>query len=248
MLRIGYSLLRKTPEWRTLEYLMITKCSLARFGDGELLFFKHNRGVPTMQEFDQKLKGKMLEVFRDYPIPNLLIGVHDEGKWSQAGLINNDAFYGSASLFRPSYLSLDCEMYFDEIKELWNSQEVVIVNFNHKVKDLELFDNVSNIVCIEIPMRHCFRNYNDIQHKCSFFYGQNKIFLVTAGPMASVLAYDLTKAGERCIDIGKIGFEFAKWKGYDTKTLVSLISQDTWKEKRRVWKYDEDLKKIEVLL
>ena len=246
MLRIGYSLLRKTPEWGTLQYLIQTKCSLARFGDGELLFFKHNRGVPTMQEFDQRLKRKMQKIFVDYPIPNLLIAVHDGERWKR--YFKQDASYGSASLFRPSYLSLDCKMYFDKVKSLWEGKEIVIVNFNHKVKDLELFDNVSNIVCIDIPMRHCFRNYNDIQHKCSFFYGQNKIFLVTAGPTASVLAYDLTKAGERCIDIGKIGFEFAKWKGYDTKTLVSLISQDTWKEKRRVWKYDEDLKKIEVLL
>ena len=84
------------------------------------------------------------------------------------------------------------------------------------------------------------------QQKCCFFSEQNKVFVVTAGPMASVLAYDLTKMGERCIDIGKIAFEYAKWRGYHK--LETFISQDTWQEKKRVWKYDENLKRVEVML
>ena len=143
-------------------------------------------------------------------------------------------------------MSLDCKEYFDKVRELWDGKEIVIVNFSQRMWKIDLFDNATNTVFIEIPMRHCFKNYDDILQKCCFFSEQNKVFVVTAGPMASVLAYDLTKMGERCIDIGKIAFEYAKWRGYHK--LETFISQDTWQEKKRVWKYDENLKRVEVML
>ena len=48
-------------------------------------------------------------------------------------------------------------------------------------------------------------------------YGENKLILIALGPTATVLAYDLAKAGYWALDIGHLDLEyewFLKGKGY----------------------------------
>ena len=70
-----------------------------------------------------------------------------------------------------------------------------------------MFKAVASIRRILSPAENAYSKYNEILNevlKC----GKDKLILVSLGPAAKVLAYDLFLAGYRVIDIGHIDMEY----------------------------------------
>lgn len=211
------------------EYDVIRKLkegySLSRFGDGEVKMMLRSASIYKLQTYDEKLQEILLKVF-EQPLENLLIGIPNplctrpwvsdfisnfEGFVKNTGAYEKSIFV-SAFFSRPSLVNLDSKRYFKRIKELWMRREIVLINFNPDIRRHPLFrESILNY--IKILRRNCFADYDRILDTCQRHYGKGKIFLVSAGPAASCLAYDIASAGEQCIDIGQIVLEYSIFKG-----------------------------------
>lgn len=177
--------------------------SLSRFGDGEFKIIRAESGISGLQKYSDKLRYKLLNVFLR-PLPNLLIGIPNplctrsyvEGfhkyfdEFISSKPTKIESIFVSSFFTRPSLVNLDSDSYFDRVKNIWKGRRIVLINFNRGLLNHFLF---KNSVCdfIEIPRRNCFSKYKEIIASCYKFCGEGKIFLISAGPVASCLVHDL---------------------------------------------------------
>jgi len=216
--------------------------SLARYGDGEFFrLLRSSKGISKLQRFDGKLKEKLFIVFSK-PLEKLLIGIPRMDKPKQWVMNFNSGFskfikdkraceesiFVSAFISRPGLVGRDTRGYFDKVKSIWKGKEIVLINFNPNLRDHYFFKG-HNVNFIKISRRDCFDDYDNILGKCKKFYNQKKIFLASAGPTATCLAYDLTSDGEQCIDIGQIAFEYSLFK--NENNLQGWTSQNEYRKK-----------------
>ena len=220
------------------EYKTIKKIkegySLARIGDGEFFnIILRKKDINKLQKFDNQLRDKLLIIF-SVPLNNLMIGIprmdnpkpwvrnftSEFSKFISNKPANDKTIWSSAFFSRPSLVGKSKQEYFDEVKSIWKDREIVLVNFNRDLLNHDLFMSCS-IDFIEITRKNCFNDYHDILKSCKKHFGKNKLFLVSAGPTATCLAYDLTLKGEQVVDIGHIAFEYSLWKNEELEFSVS---------------------------
>lgn len=215
---------------------------LSRFGDGEFKMVRAGSDISRLQKYDKELKRRLLRVFLN-PLSNLLIGIPNplctrpyvEGFYRRFDefILNKPAktesVFVSSFFTRPSLVNLDSNSYFERVKNIWRGREVVLVNFNFDLLNHFLFcDSVCDF--IEISRRNCFSRYKEIVTSCYMFCGKDKLFLISAGPVASCLAYDLCEVGEQAIDIGQLAFEYVLFK--EEPSPERFTSQNVYKSKR----------------
>lgn len=233
--------------------------SLSRFGDGELKMIWRKASINKLQDYDTALQEKLLRVFTA-PLKKLLIGIPNplcDRSWIDQFTETFEEFiadkpalkestFVSAFFSRPSIVSLDSELYFEQVKRLWKGKEVVLINFNPSLLTHYLFDD-SAAHFIWILRSNCFSEYKQILKACRSYYGEKKLFLVSAGPTASCLAYDLTRDGEQCVDIGQIALEHSLFKAEND--VEKWTSQNSYKVKRghiRVEGANKDLNDVKT--
>lgn len=90
----------------------------------------------------------------------------------------------------------------------------------------DLFDNASKENWIYVPNINAFSEYDTILRNVKK-YSKDTIVILMAGPTSKVLAYDLSKAGYRALDLGHVA------KSYDyymrNVEFTSDIEKDFWK-------------------
>lgn len=75
----------------------------------------------------------------------------------------------------------------------------------------DLFDNCNTIKRIICPAQNAFSKYDEIYNSIKN-ESKEKLFLIALGPTATILAYELSKEGYQCIDIGHIDIEYMWFK------------------------------------
>lgn len=216
--------------------------SLSRFGDGEFKMLRAESSINGLQKYSDKLRYKLLNIFLN-PLPDLLVGipnplctrpyVENSCKYFDEFISNKPAetksIFVSSFFTRPSLVNLDSDAYFKKMKNIWKDEKIVLVNFNSDLTNHFLF---KDIICdfIEIPRRNCFSEYKKVIASCYELCGEGILFLVSAGPVASCLVYDLCEAGEQAIDIGQIAFEYDLFK--KELTPERWTSQNAYRDKR----------------
>lgn len=215
--------------------------SLSRYGDGE---FKYLRGsyITNMQKHEPILADKLLKVFLE-PLEMLLIGIPDplcSRPFIEKFNIAFDKFivdkparqslFVSSFVFRPNIINKDTDEYFEKIKGIWKGKEVVIVNFHADIVNHYLFKD-SDCTLFSIPRNDCFQEYDRVLDSCRDLYGQEKIFLFSAGPTATALAYDICSEGEQGIDIGSLVFQYEQFK--ESETPYEWSYQDSYRKGKR---------------
>jgi len=197
--------------------------SIARYGDGE---FKMIRDLPItiMQDYHPELTKKLQDVFLK-PLDKLMIGIPDVlcdrpfvsgitkqiNRYLAGKPAESKSSFISSFITRPSLINKDSQAYFEKIKDVWKGREIVLVNFNPELTDHFLFRD-SDCIFLQIPRNNCFFMYNRIFEECKFQFNRDYLFILSAGPVATVLAYDLCKAGEQALDIGAFAFEYSLFK------------------------------------
>lgn len=118
------------------------------------------------------------------------------------------------------------ESRIQKLKSIWQDRNMIIIEGENSKIGVgnDLLDDAKTIRRIIIPAKNAFDIYDKIlQFSLSYVSGndQNCLFLIAAGPTATVLAYDLAKAGHQAIDIGHIDIEY-EWylAGATTKQPV----------------------------
>lgn len=227
-------------EYQTIEKLK-EGYSISRFGDGEFFnVIKNKKAINKMQEYNDELRKKLLYIF-DNPLDKLMLGIprmDNPDRWvknfnKEFSLFIKDkksynkSIFASAFISRPSMVNNSNNYYFDTFKSIWDGRDVAIINFNEHIVVSELFDNCY-VKYIKISRRNCFSDYDLILDKCKKYFKRSVLFLISAGPTASCLAYDICSFDEQCIDIGQIVFEYLIAK--HTVNLEEWTSQNSYRK------------------
>jgi len=227
----------------TCEKIISDKCSMSRYGDGEFeIILGHAKDI--YQDNDDDLAKRLREILLS-DLDNHIVALADdygameglrrknrntirrymteEKRKKHYALLNMDKEYYNAYISRPYVIYPHNEIdrakeRFDDLKRIWAGRNVLLIEGSSTRMGVgnDLFTNTESIQRMIAPNENAYRVYNEIYH-AALQYGQNKLILIALGPTATVLAYDLAKAGYWALDIGHLDLEyewFLKGKGY----------------------------------
>ena len=99
--------------------------------------------------------------------------------------------------------------YVKELKKIWDGRDVVIIEGMQSRLGVgnDLFDNMKSIQRIICPSENAFDIYDKILNE-ALKIDKNKLVMLALGPTATVLSYDLAKAGYQAVDIGHVDIEY----------------------------------------
>lgn len=216
-----------------LKVIIEKKVSLCRFGDGELELMRMKERL-WYQKVNEKLAFRLREILASDE-PNILVAVSDnfgnlEHYTERAAdvirqylyngtraeimeLLNTDSIYYDAYVSRPYYIYKNkrhSEIVFSLWKQVWNNRNVLIVEGKYGRTGInnDLLNNVKAIRRIICPETNSFDYYEKIFNDVKSLVMQDELVLVSLGPTATVLAYDLAKEGIQTLDIGQIDNEY----------------------------------------
>lgn len=247
----------------TIDKIITDHMSVSRFGDGEigiingneLGFQKSNTNLAT--KLDRVLKSNedniMICIPDIYTIKSVMKLTYESKIFWLNELINNrktwysipkDKTYYDACITRPYIRNKDKEhtkVLFDKLEKVWYMRDVVIVEGKYSRLGIgnDLFDGCRNISRILCPPKNAFEKYYEILEACCKIEKET-LMLLSLGPTASILAYDLNLKGYQAFDLGHIDLEYEwflqKSKGrvlINNKSINELnidVNHDTFKD------------------
>lgn len=213
----------------SIQYILDHKCSLSRFGDGELDSIQGLGG--EYQHPSPRLSAMLLECLQSN-LPNHRVAIphhlnHYDGKAKQGFWTNYvvghhkyflkwlsfNKVYLDTQLSRFYYEQKDkskCKAHVELIKKIWEGRDIVIVEGNKTRSGIgnDLYSNAKSIQRILGPALSGFDKYDDIYNFIISHVDKNKLILLSFGITATVLAYELAKQGYQAIDIGHLDIEY----------------------------------------
>lgn len=239
----------------TIEYIKKTKCSIARFGDGEFGLITGSR-KPSFQDDNERLAIRLKEVCacRD---PRLLICVPHSFKstddcndfakkfWDWWIWDNNNLEkaakslrlspwrsrkFGDAQITRPYMDWKDKSLAgnrFKQLMSLWEDRDVIIIEGNLTKLGVgnDLLNRAKSVRRILCPAKNAFNNYDEILDAAKKCEKKD-LFLLALGPTATILAYDLAMDGYQALDIGHIDIEY-EWFRQGAKSKIAVAGKYT---------------------
>ncbi len=240
------------PTFMTMDEAMdalIGGASIVRFGDGELMTMDGRFDV--FQTPGAELSRRLSEVLSSDE-PGLLVGVsfiaYDsrgdftdaqkdfyarEAPWMRSILsryLRVGKVYAPAevtlahTMFRPSF---DRDAYFRRFRRIWEGANVVLIHgdgiFNGFTHDI--FDNAASVHHILAPKQDAFDHYDDILNQ-ALQAPKDSIMIAILGPTATVLAYDLHRAGYQALDLGHIAKSYEWWHNGRTGDEAEFFHAD----------------------
>ncbi|MEK4047184.1 GT-D fold domain-containing glycosyltransferase [Paenibacillus sp. FSL H8-0048] len=232
----------------TIQLIVSQKASISRFGDGEFDICNQENKLDPYQNPSNELTNRLTEILSYKGSDNVIICIPPfnsnynniknyfgklsfwEWYWLKkykniAPLLKNDN-YGN------SFVSRDAVFYENNIniiQEIWSNRDVVFVYGEGGRFDINspLFDNVSSKKTILISPTNAFSDYKNTLKKC-LLEKMDSLFLIAAGPTATVLAFDLSKEGIQALDVGHLTNCYEQYLGIITSPeSLPLIKKDT---------------------
>lgn len=204
----------------TVDYLVKTDKSIARFGDGEVSLLR-NISIP-FQSANPLLAERLMEVLTS-PKNNIVIGITDRIQTStrDENAVSRDflrSFWGENAYWFIKQLDLnytymnarftilpESEEKIDNIRNLWRDNDITVIAGDRVFKNIQynIFDCAKSIEYIYAPTIDAFNVYDEIFKKARSI-DKNRLVCIILGPTATVLAYDLAQLGYRALDLGHI--------------------------------------------
>jgi glycosyltransferase family protein len=231
----------------TIDEIVRNNKSIARFGDGEFgIMFGIQRW--RFQRNDERLAERLREVVTSQD-DNILIGINDfygdlshrtesdaegirsyitpEIRAQHMELLRTDRLYANAVISRTGTMEKVRNQ-----KRIWEGKDCVFIEGDKTRMGVgnDLFNNAKSIQRILCPAESAFDNYDAILEEAKKL-PRDKTILIALGPTASVLAYDLAKAGYHAIDIGHADLSY-EWllRNGGPKTAVSNKYNNEWQD------------------
>ncbi|WP_413307849.1 SP_1767 family glycosyltransferase [Bacillus sp. 1P10SD] len=228
---------------QTIEKIIKEKCSVSRYGDGELKLIA-GRDI-SFQKHSSLLEQRLKELLVSNE-DNHIVCIPDIFKdntqytktyakaWKDHLIYFRLKWYKNLRMQKKYYNAFISRCYlcyqdqskskyfFNNLKKIWNNRDIVLVEgeFSRLGVGNDLFDNANSIRRILCPKRDAFSIYKSILEYLKTFK-KDTLILIALGPSATVLSYDLYKEGFQAIDIGHIDVEY-EWylKGATKKEPV----------------------------
>lgn len=228
----------------TVDILLYSNKSIARFGDGELNMI-HNYEL-GFQNYNEELSNRLKEVLQSntencliaLPGPLATLEGQVEGSkkiWKKLIAeyylkyylnFNFDRKYPNSFISRP-YMDFENKSHvythFSKLKNVWKDKKILIVEGENSKLGVgnDLFDGVENCRRIITLSKNAFSLYDKLLKTIIEYHQKNDLVLLALGPTATVLAYDLSLLNIRALDLGHIDIEY-EWylKGADNKIKI----------------------------
>lgn len=231
----------------SIKYIITHKCSLSRFGDGELDSIEGKGG--EYQHPSPRLSAMLLECLQSN-LPNHKVAIpnhlnHYDGKPKQGfwtiyvvghhkqflKWLSFDKEYLDTQLSRFYYEQKDkskCKSHIELIKNIWDGRDIVIVEGCKTRSGIgnDLYLNAKSVQRILGPALSGFDRYDDIYNFIINHVNRDKLILLSFGITATVLAYELSKKGYQAIDFGHLDIEY-EWYLMGTKERVPVKNKFT---------------------
>lgn len=227
----------------TINYIIENKCSVSRYGDGELRIIiganqNFQNSTPLLQRrLSEILKSQsnnhivcLSDCFgslKDYTFAAKKFYIFHMSQhrkdWYQALQLNKIYYNTDITRFYMSFKRKDlAEQRFNSIKRIWENRDIIIVEGEKSRLGVgnDLFNNCKSIKRVLCPAENAFDKYEEI---IEYFrdVSQNNLILIALGPTATVLAYDLSIKGYQALDIGHLDIEY-EWfrRGLNQKEKI----------------------------
>ncbi|MCR5671754.1 MAG: GT-D fold domain-containing protein [Butyrivibrio sp.] len=199
--------------------------SIGRFGDGEFGIIAGVKRWNFQSESDY-LSKRLVEVLRSEE-EGFLVGINPtfyinlesmpevnadairEYMWPDvrrfhAELLDPDRVYADALAF---FIKTDEE--YRSVKRLWDNRDITIIEGEYTRMGVgnDLYDSCRSIRRILCPAENAIDRYDEIL-ETALKESKDRLILIALGPTATVLAYDLFKAGFQAVDIGHIDLNY----------------------------------------
>lgn len=218
---------------QTIDYIVKNKCSIARFGDGELSLIE-KRSI-KFQNYNSQLAKKLQEVKTNSKclvcIPNIFdkkyfnknIIVKDEyvfwkyakllfgGMWNK--LFAKQEPIGDAFITRFYIRYKDkskVKTYIEKLKTIWNNKNIILVEGKTSQIGVsnDLLNNAKSIRRIICPNANAFDFYDKIKNSVQLNYHDGDLVMLALGPTATALAFDLSNSDIWALDMGHFDIEY----------------------------------------
>lgn len=209
--------------------------SLCRFGDGEFAAMerisRHHFQTIMNAELAQRLQEVLhaveanimiaiannygcLEDYTEQSKREIRAYMSLQTRKQHMHLLQRERLYGNAYLTRPYMMYADKDTdgprnRFALLRKIWDNRHCVFVEGDQTKLGVgnDLFSNALSVKRILCPAENAFEKYSEILNFCKQL-SEDALYLIALGPTATVLAYDLAKAGRQAIDIGHIDLEY----------------------------------------
>lgn len=223
---------RKRPEIsvideeRTLEKLLHDKACLSRFGDGEIAII-FGRSI-YFQKYQAQLSIKLRRILKMGSTDDFLVGIPNFTTlkqkqptsleyWCQVErlfqhLSEPGKTYYSSFVTRPfgAKNAKNPAVYLENFKKIWRDRSLILINWDPAIVQHPLFRDCCSCRFIPCRRQHAFLDYQRLKTKILESADKHSVILLSAGPTATVLAYDLWEKGFQTLDIGHFSRVY-KW-------------------------------------
>ena len=206
-------------EWETLKLLHQGK-SIARFGDGELNICMG--GAAKCQAANKYLAMRLRYILL-LENENCVVGIPRIGRGSKLPEQKDNFWekyrdpkyqalyttkqYGSAFITRPdSVPAINCADYWAHVFELWAGRNVLLVEGKNSYFDSsDILKNAGRVDRYITHNRDAYSYYEKIFNTITQ-HSKDTLVLLSLGPTATVLAWDLSLEGYQALDLGHLWF------------------------------------------
>ena len=229
----------------SIRYIIENRCSVSRFGDGE--FDVIMGGSEGYTRPNTRLAASLKHVLMSSDAPNHMVGIPLPMKeidglrplsrdfWGFfvknnineiLPLLSNNRTYIDTQLSRFYIAYTDksnCAKHVELLKKLWDGRDIVIVEGTQSRTGVgnDLYDNAKSLKRILGPAKDAFDVYDKMLNAITCHVSKNQLILMSYGPCATILAYDLAKLGYQAIDLGHLDIEYEWFRtGATTATAV----------------------------
>lgn len=228
----------------SLELILHSNQSLARFGDGEIHLMADCGGIP-FQEYSPILAKRLRELISNPP-ENFINGINSYYYYPflfPNRIVNNpnpltktfnctsvpfyrhhlDKWLNLGKTYCDAGLSGFTLDQCNALRDFLRDKHIVLTGAKEAFQNYQfhLFDCAQNVDYCFIPNKHAFRQYDLVLEKLRS-YPKNTLHILMAGPSANIWAEDLHKMGFRALDLGHIA------KSYDYKMRNKAIDNAFW--------------------
>lgn len=227
----------------TMHKIIQDRVSVSRYGDGEFQIIIGS-AKDVYQDDDEELAKRLKEILKsnldghivaladDY---GCMEGIREENKNAirrymkpekrreHYRYIDMDKSYYNAYISRPYIIyphdrREEAYARFKAWKSIWDRRKLLLVEGCYTRMGIgnDLFSNADSIERVIAPAKNAFSVYQKILNAV-LEIGKDRLILISLGPAATVLAYDLAKEGCWAIDVGHLDLEYEwylKAEGY----------------------------------
>jgi glycosyltransferase family protein len=206
------------------------RCSIARFGDGEL-DIAMGKAIP-FQEANAELAAKLRRILVKHT-PGLLVGLppifegldnlnHFAVQYYLAHLRYNRLAWYRATSRRETYGNTFITRYYMDkvdksqaadtvrrLKGVWENRDIVLVEGEESRLGIgnDLFANTKSVRRIIGPKRNAFARYGALLTEAQKLEKES-LFILALGPTATAMAHDLHVQGYQALDLGHVDIEY----------------------------------------